>query len=521
MRGAKIGAYVVLGAALVFTRAFGLDRSFWLDEMWTVEDFVRAGPGQILAGHYIPNNHQLFSMLGWATTSLVGESEVALRLLSVVPFIAGVVLVTAWLQVRVDALSGVTFLFFATASPLLLDITRQARGYGLAFAAMSAMVVCALELRRTRDTWLVAGFCVAGAIGTCTLPNFGVAFVAIAALLLTDPALRTRMGLGFGAALLVCAAWYAPHVDDLFESSRQAYGVEIGLKWLITAPIDQVLIPAFIWIDGVVLFPGPRWIPVVVALLVLIGSSPLLRDRHTALTLAAGPTAMILTLWVTDTRAVPRFLSYLLVPLFMLLASGIASILQRLRSRPQIVRTVIAFVVLVLVAFGFATTGADVVRLPREDHRSAARAIASSDYATAPVYARQVHPRTTEFYLRRPVIPARSARWLQVACDSSKPVAIVVQPWVLPPARVPCEDRPGVRRYRFEQYTRGNEIVVWLIPGRPIATMRPSATGTLRAADADPTDGFQRCKRYHRHHRLILQHDPGTRVVACTGSRTR
>jgi hypothetical protein len=32
------------------------------------------------------------------------------------------------------------------------------------------------------------------------------------------------------------------------------------------------------------------------------------------------------------------------------------------------------------------------------------------------------------------------------------------------PARVPCEDRPGVRRYRFEQCTRGNEIVVWLIP---------------------------------------------------------
>lgn len=63
-------------------------------------DYVRAGPREILAGPYIPNNHELFSLLGWATSSVAGESEIALRLWSVIPFILGVIVVTAWLHVR-------------------------------------------------------------------------------------------------------------------------------------------------------------------------------------------------------------------------------------------------------------------------------------------------------------------------------------------------------------------------------------------------------------------------------------
>ena len=68
------------------------------------------------------------------------------------PVRRGRTVVTAWLHSRVDALSGVLFLFLATVSPLLLDITRQARGYGLAFLAMSILVVAALEAARDGRT---------------------------------------------------------------------------------------------------------------------------------------------------------------------------------------------------------------------------------------------------------------------------------------------------------------------------------------------------------------------------------
>jgi len=40
-------------------------------------------------------------------------------------------------------------------------------------------------------------------------------------------------------------------------------GVQIGFPWVVTAPIDQVLLPALIWIDGTALEAGPIWLPAV------------------------------------------------------------------------------------------------------------------------------------------------------------------------------------------------------------------------------------------------------------------
>jgi hypothetical protein len=111
-RFATVAAYMVFGVILCATRLVGLDRGFWHDEIVAVEGFIRAGPRQILAGPDL--SHELFSLLAWSTGSIVGESEIAYRLWSVVPFILGVVLVTAWLHVRVSPMSGVLFLFFAT-----------------------------------------------------------------------------------------------------------------------------------------------------------------------------------------------------------------------------------------------------------------------------------------------------------------------------------------------------------------------------------------------------------------------
>jgi hypothetical protein len=68
--------YFVLGSIPCWSRFAGLNQSYSSDELMTVRDFVRTGFHEILVGHYIPNNHELFSLLGWATTSLFGESEI-------------------------------------------------------------------------------------------------------------------------------------------------------------------------------------------------------------------------------------------------------------------------------------------------------------------------------------------------------------------------------------------------------------------------------------------------------------
>lgn len=48
----------------------GLNLSFWHDEAWTIINYVEPGPAAIFAGEYVPNNHMLFSLLAWLTTTL-------------------------------------------------------------------------------------------------------------------------------------------------------------------------------------------------------------------------------------------------------------------------------------------------------------------------------------------------------------------------------------------------------------------------------------------------------------------
>ena len=187
-------------------------------------------------------------------------------------------------------------------------------------------------------------FCAGGLIGTWTLPQFGIAYVATGTVLLADRELRRRTALGLGASVVAIGAWYSPHIGEVRNAARIEDGVQIETLWLVTAPIDQVLLPAYLWIDGTALRPGLVWLPLVLAAAVVTESSPLMRERRTALVLASGVVATILVLWLARAYIVPRYLSYLLVPFLVVLATGITAIFERFPSRPAIVRTVASIV---------------------------------------------------------------------------------------------------------------------------------------------------------------------------------
>jgi hypothetical protein len=460
-----IGGYAVLGGVLLWSRFVGLGHSYASDELMTVTRYVSAGPREILAGAYIPNNHELFSLVGWATTEVLGTSAVGLRLWSAIPFVLGAIIVTGWLHIRVGRLSALLFLFFATLSPLLLDITRQARGYGLAFLAMSVVVVAALEAERSGRTAAIVALCAAGVVGSWTLPHFTIAFLATGAVLVATRELRRRMILGLTTSAVAIVGFYAPHLGDIANSSQQRYASPIETAWLVTAPVDQILIPALRDLDETLVHPGLASLFVAVGLALVIASSPLLRDRMTALLLLTGVVATIVMLWVTNTSVAPRFLSFLLVPLFILLATGTASILARFVStRRPVVRTPIAVAMLAVFAiFGLGQLK-NVVTLPREATREAASLIKKTVPPAAPVFAFVPYPRDLEFYLGRSVQPEAGDTSQEEVCGESVEVALVTQPWILEPPKLPCTDRAGVRHYRFKQYARGGRIDVWLIP---------------------------------------------------------
>lgn len=454
-------SYAALGAALVATRTVGLDSGLWHDEVVAVVQFVREGPSTILSGPDL--SHELFALLAWATTSLVGESEVALRVWSVLPFLAGVGVVTAWLHVRVRPLAGVLFLFLATASPLLLDITRQARGYGLAFLAMGVVVVAALEASRSGSTWAVVAFATAGVLGTWTLPQLGLAFLATGLALVLDPRLRARAAVVLGASLVAIAAFYAPHLGEVRDASRIEDGVQIGVGDLLVSPFHHILTPALIWIDGTVVSGTLTWLPLAVLAGITIAYSPLLRERASALVLCTGVVATLVFLWIAQAFVIPRYLSFLLVPLLVLVASGIAEIVARLRTRPAIVGTVAAVLLVGLATLSFASVVADVLRYPREAYKDAARTAARAPTGT-PVLAYLRNPEGLDFYLDRPVRVLEPGEVPSVVCESERHVVYVTQPFGIPEVDIPCLDRPGVELHRHRQYTRGDEMNVWLVP---------------------------------------------------------
>jgi hypothetical protein len=463
-RLAVITAYVVLGLALVWSRLAQLGHSFWNDEIVMIQSYVRQGPREIITGPGL--SHEFIALLAWVATKVGGESEIALRLFSAVPFVAGVVVVTFWLHRRTGALSGILFLFLATASPLLLDITRQARGYGMAFLAMSVVVVAALEALRTGSTWAVIAMCAAGVFGAWTLPQLAISFGATGAVLLLDRRTRRTAAIAVGVSVVAIAAWYAPHAGAVENAAQIPDGVRIGFPWVVTAPIDQILLPALIWIDGTALVAGAVWLPLVAAAAIVAAASPFLREWRTALVLCAGIVATVTVLWIEQAYIIPRYLSFLLVPSFVLLSTGAADLLQRLPRRPALVRTAICLVAIVVMGARFVNEAPDVVALPREAHRDIARVI-QGGVPRAPVLAYMRYPRDLAFYLDRPVAKLDAATVAARVCNESRAVYYVRQPLDNADVRVSCLRRPGVQHEMFRQYTRGGQMDVWYIPPKP------------------------------------------------------
>jgi hypothetical protein len=200
------------------------------------------------------------------------------------------------------------------------------------------------------------------------------------------------------------------------------------------------------------------------AFLLVIASSPLLRRMESALVACLGVLATVVAFWATGTYVVPRFLSFLLVPLFVLVATGSAAILGRVRSRPETLRTVAAMTMLAAIAVLSVPRLVEVLRRPRDSTSAAAMTIRSLVPASTPVFAHVPYPNDLEFHLGRSVVPIRTEADARRVCAARTPAVYVDQPYLVGGVTVACTDLPHARHYRFEQYARGDEIDVWIIP---------------------------------------------------------
>src|SRR6266550_3257079 len=196
-RAGVISAAVLLACGLLVPRLATLGQGLWLDEIQTVQGYIRGGPSAIF-GRYETNDHMLFSFLGWLTVKVPGGPDWLYRLWGIVPFLLAVGLFAWWLRRKAGPLTAALFLAFATVNSMLLQLTSAARGYGLAFLMMAVIVIAACEILAgdRGKRWLILFFA-AVTLGTWTLPTFVLSASAATLVLLVR---RFQWRLVIGAA---------------------------------------------------------------------------------------------------------------------------------------------------------------------------------------------------------------------------------------------------------------------------------------------------------------------------------
>ena len=328
-----------VGLFLLWSRFARVNTSLWNDEAYSAMTFVDRGPVSMYSGYYNPNNHLLFSLLSWATTNIVGHSEAAYRIWSVVPGIAAVGVVGSWARHRLRPLAGAAVIVLATMSSVHLVLSAQARGYGLGFLAGAGMLVAAMGVSDRggrRDLALFGGF---AAIGIWTLPQFAAAFVAHAGVLLVVRRdLRRRI---FVTGCIVAAAslaFYISLLDQMVNTSQDDYGLT-PLPWLswINGPYSDLARPTLAPFLPDPLTSGP-WLVVLYLAFGTLGVRWLWRrgERALLLLLVVPPIVTLVVLTIARVGFASRFISFLLFHLVVLLALGIAELWDL--ARPRAVR---------------------------------------------------------------------------------------------------------------------------------------------------------------------------------------
>ena len=363
----------ILLSLLVASRLVLLDAGLWNDEAFTALFFVDQGPDAILRGEYIANDHVLFNLLTWYTIEALGRREVVYRLWSVIPGVLAVAWLAEWIRRRLGSLIALAFLLLIATSPVHLELTVQARGYGLGFAAMSLLLAGAAGRSRGGPTHfgIVA---VAGILGIWTLPVFVLPFLGECAFLFTRPKGRAKTFATVAAVGVVSLAFYLPLLGAMLASSRQDFGAMAAWSDVFEGPYRDLFSP---WIDrfatgvpaslGAAVFWG----------LAGAGLADLARrdDRLLAGSLVAPLLATYMSLAALHMRYVPRFVSYLLLPAALLLATGLVALARSAaRSLPAFLQGIAGALVLAAV-LGLVADGARLAtewsRMPLETYREA------------------------------------------------------------------------------------------------------------------------------------------------------
>jgi hypothetical protein len=351
----RVALAVIVGASalLVWSRLANLGTSFWHDEAVTVVRFVDRGPSAIFTNGYEPNNHVLYSFLSWGTVTSLGKYEPIYRFWSVAPGLVAIGVLTWWSWRRFEPAVAAVVVALAAFSPMHLVLTPQARGYGLALLASSGLLIVAVRLSERGKPLDVALFAACGSVGIWTLPVFVLAFVAHGAVVFVQRTRRVSVVVATAAVGVISLLFYAALVDDVVRSSNQRFGRLLPWNGFLTGPFDDIarrqvsnLVP------GQIEWMTERWFVAVVCVVVIGLSIRRLLRIGEGLVLAHLVVPIVgtyLVLTIGRFYVSPRFVSFLLPYVLLLLALGIWEAVDLVRRTSMLTPLVLVGVVLVAI----------------------------------------------------------------------------------------------------------------------------------------------------------------------------
>lgn len=462
--------FLFAGALYLWTRVAPLDQGLWHDEAFTVTRFLAGGPVRILSPPWLPNNHILFNLLAWLTTRVFGTTEIALRFWSVVPATAGLIWLTVWLFRRGQRVAASVFAVLATISPLLYELSIQARGYGLTFLAICAFLIAGLEyLEGGGRRWLIV-LSLASIVGVASLPVFVLPVVCGGIVLLVAERKRARdVVLALGASGTATALVYLAVFRDLLNQSGQEFGETLAPHGVVWGPFRDQLRPlgdVFMhhrwWEHG-----GPNTLPILVSIVAIVGG---LGVRQLArkgwgrpLFLLAPIFGTYFGFWVARFYILPRFASYLVIPMLVLIAIGVEALVALPSRRTwQVVAATLIVALLGFESIQFAVLSRTFLSMPEESFKRVAgfvRGFRESGYV---VYGRSDRLVGLRYYVA-PLHRVETQARMDHLCASDEPIVFIDHRFSDREFDISCLAARGAEKHHFRQRRRGS-IDVWVWP---------------------------------------------------------
>jgi hypothetical protein len=341
----------VIAAIIFWSRTSGLTFGFWNDEAFSVRWFIERGPLEIFLGAGVPsvhslNNHRLFSLLAWATSSVLGTSEVVYRLWAVLPGIASALAVILWSARRIGPWVAVAVGVLVATAPLHVEVSTEARGYGLGLLAEAMILIGSVRAAdgdrpRGGFSWLALG----GLVGVFTLPVFALPFTVEAGVLLFVRRRRLAALAIIAAVGVASIAFYWPVLALIAEAGQQDFGPLVTWRTLFVGPYRDLAGGSLALIA-----PGVPELLRAASFAALMGLACLglwRRGERLLLLLLVGPVlGTYAGLAMLGAHVVPRYVSYLLLHLLVLAAIGLVE-LAEVTARSRLLRAgVIAALIL-------------------------------------------------------------------------------------------------------------------------------------------------------------------------------